>query len=75
MARLTATLFVPLSLGALVIDLVLRPESPLSQRVLVASDRLEAALDLHGGLTDIRVFEAGRRLQAPGRAVPSAASA
>ncbi len=57
LAGLSAALFVPLSLVALVLDLVVRPEDSLAQRVLVASARLEASLDVHGDLTDIRVAE------------------
>ena len=75
LAGLTAALFVPLSLAALVIDLVLRTEDSLAERVLAASARLEAALDIHGDLTDIRTTDAARAAYAPGRAVPSAASA
>ena len=70
-AGLAAALFVPLSLAALVVDLALDSEDPLAGRVLAASARVEAWLDVHGDLTDIRVTAA----QAPGRAVPSAASA
>ena len=75
LAGLSAALFVPLSLAALAVDLVVRPETSLAQRVLAASARLEASLDVHGDLTDIRVTKAAQASQAPGRAVPSAASA
>ena len=66
-----AAVFVPLSFAALALDLILRTDDPLSARVLAASAQLEATLDIHGDLTDVSVVEA----QAPGRAVPSAASA
>ena len=75
LAGLGAALFVPLWLVALAVDLVVRPETSLAQRVLAASARLEASLDVHGDLTDIRVTKAAQTSQAPGRAVPSAASA
>jgi hypothetical protein len=57
-AGLAAAVFVPLSLAGLVVDLVFgttdAPES-LARRVLAASARFEAALDVHGDLTDVRV--------------------
>jgi len=57
MAGFTATLFIPLSLAALVVDLLTRStlSQGLSGRVLRASAELEAAIDVHGDLTDIRV--------------------
>ena len=59
-AGLAAAVFVPLSLVALLADLVTgRSGSPasLARRVLAASARFEAALDVHGDLTDVRVVE------------------
>lgn len=56
-AGLAAALFVPLSLVALAVDLLLRPADALSARVLAASARMEAVLDVHGALTDVRVVE------------------
>lgn len=59
-AGLAAAVFVPLSLVALVVDVLLvRSDGPdqLSRRVLRASARFEAALDIHGDLTDVRVTE------------------
>lgn len=60
-AGLAATVFVPLSLAALVLDLVTgrsgHPAS-LARRLLAASARFEAALDIHGDLTDVRVTRA-----------------
>ncbi|GAB5534523.1 MAG: hypothetical protein Rubg2KO_07720 [Rubricoccaceae bacterium] len=57
LAGFAATLFIPLSLAAMIVDLLTR--SPyaegLSGRVLRASAELEAAIDVHGDLTDIRV--------------------
>ena len=60
-AGLGATVFVPLSLVALVLDVLFtHRDDPnrLSLRVLRASARFEAALDIHGRLTDVRVTEA-----------------
>lgn len=60
-AGLAATVFVPLSLAALLLDLVTgRGGDPdgLARRVLAASARFEAALDVHGDLTDVRVTRA-----------------
>ena len=86
-AGLGAALFVPLSLVALVLDVVsLRTQSPdaLSRRVLRASARFEAALDLHGPLTDVRLTtppedpspgDGGGAGQGVGRALPSSPSA
>lgn len=57
-AGMAAAVFVPLSLAALALDLVTgRGGGPgsLARRVLAASARFEAALDLHGDLTDVRV--------------------
>lgn len=54
---LAAALFVPLSIVALILDLVVTPDIPLSSRVLAASARLEAHLDIHGDLTDVRVVD------------------
>lgn len=54
---LIAAVFVPLSLAALAVDVILMSEDPLSERVLDASARVEAALDIHGDRTDIRVVE------------------
>lgn len=58
---LAATVFVPLSIAAVVADLLLRhADGPdlLSRRVLRASARFEALIDVHGALTDVRVTEA-----------------
>ncbi len=76
-AGLAAAVFVPLSIAALVLDLVFGADHALSTRVLVASAQLEARLDVHGDLTDVRVVDARvvDAPYAPGRAVPSAASA
>ena len=56
-AGLSAALFVPLSIAAAVLDTVTGRdlETGLSGRVLRASAELEAALDIHGELTDIRL--------------------
>ena len=84
-AGLGAALFVPLSLVALVLDVVTRrTRSPdaLSRRVLRASARFEATLDLHGPLTDVRLttppedaHSEGGAGQGVGRALPSSPSA
>ena len=57
LAGLAAALFVPLSLAALAVDLLARHDlaDGLSGRVLRASAELEATIDVHGDLTDIRV--------------------
>ncbi|MEO0558249.1 MAG: hypothetical protein AAF170_08710 [Bacteroidota bacterium] len=57
LASLTAALFIPLSVVALVLDLVTRRSlsDGLSGRVLRASAQMEAAIDVHGDLTDIQV--------------------
>lgn len=57
LASLSAAVFIPLSIAALVIDLLLRRSitTGLSGRVLRASAEMEAAIDVHGDLTDIRV--------------------
>lgn len=59
LASLGAALFIPLSLAALVVDLVMRRSlsDGLSGRVLRASAEMEAAIDVHGDLTNIRVRE------------------
>lgn len=54
---LAAAVFVPLSLAALAVDVVVPSDDPLSGRVLDASARFEASLDVHGARTDIRVVE------------------
>lgn len=56
-AGLAAAVFVPLSLAALVVDVLFRTDDSLAMRVLAASARLEATLDIHGNLTDVRVVE------------------
>ncbi|MEM1116098.1 MAG: hypothetical protein AAF845_17490 [Bacteroidota bacterium] len=58
-AGFAAALFVPLSIAAVVLDLVLRTddEASYARRVLQASARFEAAIDIHGPLTDVRVTE------------------
>lgn len=59
-AGLAGAVFVPLSLAALVLDVVTgrtRSADALSRRVLRASARFEAALDVHGRLTEIRVAD------------------
>ncbi|WP_420454435.1 hypothetical protein [Rubrivirga sp.] len=60
LAGLAAAVLVPLSLVALVVDLVTGGKDDpdaLARRVLQASARLEASLDVHGALTDVRVAE------------------
>lgn len=84
-AGLAAAVFVPLSLAALVLDVVTgraRAADALSRRVLRASARFEASVDVHGPLTDIRVTtppeasdEGGAAGQGVGRALPSRPSA
>ena len=88
-AGLAAAAFVPLSLAALVLDVLAgwtRSDDALSRRVLRASARFEASVDVHGPLTDIRVTtppepaaEAGgggaAEGQGVGRALPSRPSA
>lgn len=57
-AGLAATAFVPLSLVALGIDLVLGstgPSDSLSRRVLAVSARFEAWVNIHDDLTDVQV--------------------
>ncbi len=60
LAGLAAAVLVPLSLAALVVDLVTggkdNPDA-LARRVLRLSAELEASIDVHGDLTDIRVTE------------------
>ena len=58
LAGFAAALFVPLSWAALAVDLLVRPDAPLSTRVLAASARMEATLDVHGDLADVRLAEA-----------------
>ncbi|PAP77989.1 hypothetical protein [Rubrivirga marina] len=63
LASLIAAFLVPLSFALLVIDLVLgRADSPdaFSRQLLRASARLEALIDVHGDLTDVRVTEDDR---------------
>ena len=83
-AGLGGALFVPLSLAALVLDVVsrrTRSADALSRRVLRASARFEAALDLHGPLADVRLTAPprpdgeGGAGQGVGRALPSSPSA
>ena len=56
-ASLAGALFIPLSLAALAVDILTRNTlaTGLSGRVLRASAEFEAAIDVHGNLTDIRV--------------------
>lgn len=56
-AGLLAAIFVPLSLAALAVDLLLgmKTDQSLSRRVLETSAQIEASLDIHGDLTDVRV--------------------
>ena len=56
-AGLSAAVFVPLSIAAAVLDTLLGRSlhTGLAGRVLRASAELEATLDLHGELTDIRL--------------------
>ncbi len=59
-AGFAATVFVPLSLAALVIDVLFGSATEpdrLSRRVLRMSARFEALIDIHGDLTDVRVTE------------------
>ena len=61
-AGFAATVFVPLSIVALVLDLVFRQTSSpdsLARGVLRISARFEAFIDIHGDLTDVRVTEDG----------------
>ena len=61
LAGFAAALFVPLSLLCLALDVVLRQTDDarsLARRVLRASAHIEATLDVHGALTDVRVTEA-----------------
>ena len=60
MAGLAVALFVPMSWAALAVDVALGLDDPLSARVLDASARLEAALDVHGGRTRIEVADETR---------------
>ena len=58
LAGLAAAALVPLAFLALLADvLVGRPGAPdaYARQVLRASARLEAAIDVHGDLTDVRV--------------------
>ncbi len=76
-AGLAAAVFVPLSIVALVVDVLFGSASSpdkLSRRVLRASARFEAALDIHGDLTDVRVRETAYDV-GTGRALPSSPSA
>lgn len=61
LASLGAALFIPLSITALVVDVLTRRSlaDGLSGRVLRASAEMEAAIDVHGNLTDIRVRDEG----------------
>jgi hypothetical protein len=60
LAGIAATLFVPLSLVALALDVIARrtgePDA-FARRVLEASARFEEAIDIHGDLTDVRVTQ------------------
>lgn len=61
LAGLAVTVFVPLSLAALVLDVVrgaTEPPESLSRRVLALSARFEAWVDVHGDLTDVRTTDA-----------------
>lgn len=61
-AGFAVTLFVPLSLVGLALDVVLQRTDEarsLSRRVLRASAQFEAVLDVHGDLTDVRVTRRG----------------
>ena len=60
LAGLAAAVLVPLSLVALVVDLATGGQDDpdaLARRVLRLSAQLEASLDVHGDLTDVRVAE------------------
>jgi len=60
LAGLAAAALVPLSIGALVLDFVTgRADEPdaFARRVLRLSAHIEAAIDVHGDLTDVRVIE------------------
>lgn len=64
LASLAAAVLVPASMAMLVVDLLLgQADSPdaFSRQVLRASARLEALIDVHGDLTDVRVTEDGPR--------------
>ena len=71
LAGLAAAVLVPLSLMGLVVDLVSRSEGDadsLARRVLRLSARMEASLDVHGDLTDVRVTDDGSGIPATERA-------
>ncbi len=60
LAGLSAAALVPLSIGALVLDFATgRADAPdaFARRVLRLSAHIEAAIDVHGDLTDVRVVE------------------
>ena len=64
LASLAAAALVPLSFAALAVDLATgRADDPdaLARQLLRVSARLEAAIDVHGDLTDVRVTESGAR--------------
>ena len=65
LAGLAAALLVPLSCAALLIDLVAgRPDDGLTRRLLRFSAELEALIDVHGDLTDVRVTDRPARVPA-----------
>jgi len=58
LAGLSAAVLVPLSGVALILDLLTgQTEDGLARKVLAASARMEAVIDVHGDLTDVRVIE------------------
>ena len=60
LAGFAAALFVPLSLAGLALDVLLGQTgegASLARRVLRMSAHVEAVLDVHGPLTDVRVTE------------------
>ena len=60
LASLAAAALVPLSIVALALDLLTgRADDPdaFARRVLRLSARLEAGIDVHGDLTDVRVTD------------------
>ena len=59
-AGIAAAVFVPLSIAAVVLDLLFqrtgRPDA-YARQILRASARFEAAIDIHGALTDVRMAD------------------
>ena len=68
-AGIAAAVLVPLALLAAFLD-VLDSNGRLVTRVLTASARLEAAIDVHGSLTRIEVIEADGQRETVNRTEP-----